>query len=65
MSTSVFILFLALHKVAFSLSKGHFSASRRAFPGFEKGVAQKLTGTVHKSPRNLDPSLVRVILLSP
>ena len=32
--------------------KGAFSASRRASPGFEKGVAQR-----HQSPRNLDPLL--------
>ena len=52
------------------MSKGHFLAIRRAFSGFEKGVAQNffkglcpqtpliLTDIVHQSPRNLDPPLV-------
>ena len=44
MLTSIFTLqisFLALLKGAFSVSKGHFLAARRAVSGFEKGVAQK------------------------
>ena len=47
MLTSVFTLqisFLALHKGAFSVSKGHFLAARKAFSGFEKGVAQTFFG---------------------
>ena len=74
MLTSIFtpqISFLALHKGAFSVSKGHFLATRRAFSGFEKGDAQNffqgllsqgpllLTDIVHQSPRNLDPPLSR------
>ena len=50
--------FLVLHKGAFSVSKRHFSTSRRAIPGFTKGVAQKflpdpliLTDIVHQSQR--------------
>ena len=44
MLTSIFTLqisFLALHKGAFSVSKGHFLAARRAFSGYEKGVAKQ------------------------
>ena len=43
MLTSIFnpqISFLALHKGAFSVSKRHLLATKRAFSGFEKGVAQ-------------------------
>ena len=43
MLTSIFTLqmiFLALHKGAFSVSKEHFLAARRAFSGFKKGVAE-------------------------
>ena len=53
MLTSIFTLqisFLALHKGAFSVSIGHFSASRKAFPGFEKGVAQNFSGGLPPGP---------------
>ena len=67
--SDVNLSFLLLHKGAYSVSKGHFLAARKAFSGFEKGVAQKLfrgalppdplilTNIVHQSPRNLDPPL--------
>ena len=82
MSTSVFTLqrsflprFLCLHKGAFSRSRRHFSASRRAFPSFEKDVAQKffwglcphIPSTLHRlcisHLTNMSPPLTRTLSL--
>ena len=66
--------FLCLNKGAFSGSKGHFSASRKALPGFEKSVAQTfskgfgpviLLYIVYQSPRNPDAPLLLMIFSTP